>query len=85
MIQVGSTLGGHSAPADITRKARRSAGGQALHHWDRQGKLTTIHVVYELASAINFDVLVEAVNAKILTQFPRLRGYVSDDGTNHSS
>lgn len=65
-----------SATVNLTRLRRHSAGGQALHHWDCEGKLTTIHVVYEMSSEVQRQVLIEAVQTRLLEAFPRLRGYV---------
>ena len=65
---------------DSHRKYRRgSAGGQALHRWQRQGKLTTIHIVYELDAPIKEAQLVALVDERLLMRFPRFRGFLSDD------
>ena len=61
------------------RWRRKSAGGQALHLWDKTGKLTTIHALYGMSASIGREVLVEAVQTKVLDRFPRMRGYVSDN------
>ena len=50
------------------RVARSSAGGMALHRWDTEGKLTTIHVVMELSAAhrLSRAELARAVQARLL-------------------
>ena len=59
---------------------RRSAGGQALHHWDKEGKLTTIHVLYTMDACVPLADLIDAVQLKLLNRFPRMRGHVSGNG-----
>ena len=62
------------------RYRRNSAGGMALHHWQqKQGKHTTIHVVYELERPIAVADLTAAVDEKLLKRFPRFRGFVTSD------
>ena len=79
-------MAGNTALATPSRAAvperlyrRNSAGGQALHRWQCTGKLTTIHIVYEMASNLELDTLVEKVDVKLLQRFPRWRGYPSAD------
>ena len=79
-----SSTAAFSFPAEqmteqVTRYRRSSPGGQALHHWQRAGKLTTIHIVYELAKPLKTDDLVAAIDVKLLKRFPRFRGHVSED------
>ena len=58
------------------RRRRHSAGGMALHAWDQKGKLTTIHVVYELASPVKRSTLCAVLDERLLRRFPRFRGHV---------
>ena len=64
-------------PAKLaTRHRRNSAGGMALQAWDRAGKLTTIHCVYEMVKPLTRDAVVAAVDKRLLQRFPRFRGHV---------
>ena len=58
---------------------RKSAGGQALHHWQLTGKHTTIHIVYEMEGALTAEALAGAIETKLLSRFPRFRGHVTAD------
>ena len=60
----------------MARVRRHSAGGMALHNWDKAGKFTTIHCVYELAGTVSYDAVCAAVDRLLLQRFPRFRGYV---------
>ena len=64
-------------PPLVKQHRRSSPGGQALHRWHKQGKYTTIHIVYELDEPITKEALVELVDVALLQRFPRFRGYVS--------
>ena len=48
----------------------------ALQAWDCVGKLTTIHVVYEMEKPLKRDAVVAAVDKLLLQRFPRFRGHV---------
>lgn len=67
-----------AAPPQMRR--RHSAGGEALHHWHVEGKLTTIHALYSLAAPIPIHTLARVVQTQLLDRFPRLRGHISEDG-----
>lgn len=70
-------LASGTRPPLVKQHRRSSPGGQALHRWHRQGKYTTIHIVYELDEPITKEALVELVDVALLQRFPRFRGYVS--------
>ena len=53
---------------------RNSAGGQALEHWQRTGKLTTIHIVYELDGPLTVEQLKVAIDEKLCAPCADARG-----------
>ena len=66
-----------ASASGMTKYRRHSAGGQALHHWQNDGKLTTIHIVYEMEAMVSVEALTATVDERLLRRFPRFRGYVS--------
>ena len=78
-MAVHSVTPSSAADGGVTKVRRFSAGGQALHRWQLSGKLTTIHIVYEMEKPLSVDALTEAIEERLLRRFPRFRGHVSAD------